>query len=74
MKKLALALTSLALLSSCIDRGRCLESHVVHHPETFWIEFQHIGTVNMPVTHVIPAHDETVCDRWEFPNGRPKER
>lgn len=51
----------LAYRDSQLDKGRCLASrHVKEY---------HYYTSKPPMWHTVPAHD--VCDRWEFPKGRP---
>jgi hypothetical protein len=58
-----------ALLSSCAqpDRGRCLESHLEkhYHPTDVYIG----GPAGY--THEYIPSDDPVCDRWEYPDGRP---
>ncbi|WP_037500534.1 hypothetical protein [Sphingomonas jaspsi] len=69
---LAAAAAAGLTLAGCVDKGRCLQSHVEHSDE--FVMLQPIidgsgGTIFIPVTY--PASDTTVCDRWEFPEGRP---
>jgi hypothetical protein len=62
-------LLAAALLSSCAgpDRGRCLDSHIErhYHPTDVFIG----GFAGY--THEYIPSDDPVCDRWEYPNGRP---
>ena len=59
-----------ALLSSCAhpDRGRCLESHLEthYHPTAVFL-----GGFGGYTHEYIPSEDPE-CDRWEYPDGRPK--
>lgn len=58
-----------------LDRGQCLQPRVVaHHTDE---EFSCVPTIGFDgdigiSCNTEPAHDwtETVCDRWEFPNGK----
>jgi hypothetical protein len=52
------------------DYGKCLQSHVEHRPARMWIQVMIIGGHSYPVVHNVRAHDVTVCDRYEFPEGR----
>ena len=65
-------LIALASLAACAhpDRGQCLESHLErhYHPTDVYIgDFA-------GYTHETFPSDDPVCDRWEFPNGRPKQQ
>jgi hypothetical protein len=59
-----------ALLASCAqpDRGRCLESHVEthYHPTEVFLG----GSAGY--THEYVRSEDEECDRWEYPNGRPR--
>lgn len=59
MKKLLLC--ALVSLLGCKDYGRCLESH----KETI-VYYVQVGQVMIPV-----FNEDTICDRYEFPEGRP---
>ena len=63
-------LATAALLASCAqpDRGRCLASHLEkhYHPTDVYIG----GSAGY--THEYIPSDDPVCDRWEYPDGRPK--
>jgi hypothetical protein len=61
---------SLLLLGGCVDKGKCLKSHIVH---------REASTILIPQIHMVgkitfttfvpiftPEHDETVCDKWEL--------
>lgn len=54
-------ITVALLLAGCTDRGQCLESHAEQ------------STVLMLVGKVFVHMPQTVivCDRWEYPDGRP---
>lgn len=60
MKKAIAAATCLIALAGCKDYGRCLESHIMLMP---------ITTV-VGKTTIISLMPMTVCDRYEFPEGR----
>ena len=62
---MALALACIALLlalAGCKDRGDCLSSHREKRIER--------KTVNGHTR--TSTRWSTVCDRWQFPNGRPE--
>ena len=61
------------ILTGCnVDRGKCLASHT----QPAWIQLipmtncvnNSCTTTLMPIVH--PKQE--VCDKWEFPEGRPK--
>ena len=58
-----------ALLSSCAqpDRGRCLASHLEKHYQPTDVFLGGFAGY----THEYIPSDDPVCDRWEYPNGRP---
>jgi len=70
----------LLVAGGCVDRGKCLASETRTAPE--YVEMIPIygagpgGTVTIisQIPNVVPAHDYDVCVRWEFPDGRPKEK
>lgn len=73
MIRTIMAAAAAVALSACkpaIDRGVCLE----HHTETIFVP-QYItvcsGSTCMPQFAYLLPIDDKVCDRWEFPNGRP---
>lgn len=81
MRKLLL-LAPLLILAGCKDYGQCLASHDEHRDSYVSYEYAPSG-ISMSggiamggsgdfnlVMH--PAEDWTVCDQWEFPNGRPE--
>lgn len=47
------------------DRGRCLKSR---ERDASYTEFIPVGSVQVPIYH---KATQTVCDQWEFPNGKP---
>lgn len=53
------------LIAGCTDHGECLQSHTEHVEQTMTFMYVPVGKsfVMVPITH--PAHDETVCDKWE---------
>lgn len=56
------------------DRGRCLRSHDEKRHRAGWVQMVPIGVkpIHMiPVRHPPREWTETVCDQWEFPNGKP---
>ncbi len=56
----------LLILSACsTDRGRCLRSHTETHIRTNPVFTG--GTVTM---ETVPE-TITVCDQWEYPDGKP---
>ncbi|MFZ5715770.1 MAG: hypothetical protein ACOY3N_23330 [Bradyrhizobium sp.] len=66
---------ALLALGGCKDYGKCLASHV--EPYTWMMPIQ-TGSVScgngcsMPIYVYVPIDDKrTVCDRWEFPEGKP---
>jgi hypothetical protein len=73
----AAALVLALMASACgdLDRGRCLRSHVVaHHTDEAFeclptVGFDGMVTLACATT---PARDWTVtiCDEWEFPQGK----
>jgi hypothetical protein len=70
---IALALIALSL-AGCKDYGQCLTSHVEAYE---WMMPLQVGSMScgngcsMPIYTYIPMTDHrTVCDRWEFPEGR----
>lgn len=60
MKKLAIAAIPL-LLGGCTDYGECLDGHYQTYMQSQWTGKV---MVTYPVTY-------WVCDRYEFPEGRP---
>jgi len=59
------------LLGGCVDHGRCFQSHSDHVAASTWVQMIVMPKGGMiPIVHYIPAHDVTVCDRWEYPRGR----
>ena len=64
------ALAAAALVSSCAqpDRGRCLESHLEthYHPTDVFLG----GFAGY--THDYIRSEDPECDRWEYPDGRPR--
>ena len=69
LTRLSLLLAVPIVFSSCArpDRGRCLESHLEkhYHPTDVYIG----GSAGY--THEYIPSDDPVCDRWEYPDGRP---
>lgn len=71
-----LMFVAVALLPACapVDRGRCLQSHI----QPAWMQMLPMtrcgGNPMRCTTQIMPIfHPETlVCDRWEFPDGRPE--
>jgi hypothetical protein len=64
--KLTTYVWALALVcAGCGDYGRCLKSHQQHVPLIMLPIL--VGKIIVPVFY--PAHDETVCDQWEYPKG-----
>lgn len=57
-----LLLILLAIIVSNVDRGQCLASH-----DEPLMQMVPIGQIMIPMFTT-----QTVCDRWEFPEGRPK--
>lgn len=69
MRSSTIAMAIAALLSSCAqpDRGRCLESHLEKHYHPTEVYLGGFGGY----THEYIPSDDPVCDRWEYPDGRP---
>lgn len=70
-----LLLLLVLLVTGCgPDRGRCLASHneVIHVPEHCYMTPLTFGEITIYTWTCDPAYNytKTVCDRWEFPNGR----
>lgn len=56
------------LMAGCTDRGHCLAKHY----ESSWY-FQYTYDAKMNITGMYWVDTSGyVCDRWEFPNGRPE--
>lgn len=66
MKRLVLAsIASVLVLSACsdgVDRGECLESHRKWYPPVY----VKMGQMMVPIDQT-----RTICDLWEYPNGKP---
>jgi len=60
--KIVILIGVVLLISGCDDHGRCLTAHT----ETV-LQPMLIGKVIILMPQI---HD--VCDRWEFPHGKPK--
>lgn len=60
MRKAIVAAICLVALAGCKDYGRCLESHVMLMPIVHSVGKTTFVTL-MPMT---------ICDRYEFPEGR----
>ena len=75
---LALAATAALMLAGCgKDRGECLASHVEHPegwmmPITTWVSTGNGAMTPITTLQYIPPSDDTVCDKWQFPKGRPE--
>lgn len=66
----ALVLLAILALSGCVDRGECLSSH----SETVLIpQYIYGSNGEIQVMWYAPS-EQTVCDRWEFPDGRPERK
>ncbi len=75
-KLLILALALVPAAAGCVDRGACLSSHVEQNPGYTYVQNQTYdgGKTYYPTIVTIPPSEDTVCDRWEFPDGRPEGR
>lgn len=72
--KIAVLLLSCISLAACADKGKCLQSHTERVDGYYYTTFIMSGQTMIPITHYSPPYDKTVCDRWEFPDGKPKEK
>lgn len=76
MYKLRFVIAGLFMLTAActkpIDHGRCLKEHQVHHDSYVIPQMLPVGPNGqlMTIMKIVPASDELVCDKWEFPNGR----
>lgn len=68
MKKALIAVALLVALSSCVDRGDCLASHDV---DSSYMQYIYNPNGTIASFYWVPS-TTTVCDRWEFPDGRPQ--
>lgn len=72
MKTIIFTLAMCAASFGCTDRGKCL----AQHSERVWFQPAPIvipqGNSQPPmvINQVGFWTDETVCDKWEFPNGK----
>lgn len=55
-----------------VDRGQCLASHTETVEGYYYTTYIQSGSVSVPIMNYSPPYDVEVCDRWEFPEGRPK--
>jgi hypothetical protein len=72
MRALAFVIaTSSLLLAGCgIDQGRCLQAHDEKYEATVMVAYIPTGNgMGFPIYGTIPAV-RSVCDQWEFPEGR----
>ncbi len=71
-----IAIAAVIVLAACtpVDRGRCLQSHI----RPAWMQMMPMTSCSgNPLrcrSQIVPIyHPETrICDRWEFPEGKPK--
>lgn len=64
------AIMLLAALSGCVDRGQCLHAH--YEESGYW---NYIYGTNMQLMGMYWVDTSgNVCDRWEFPDGKPKSK
>lgn len=70
MKSLLLCL--LVLVSSgCVDKGRCLEQHTQLVLVPQYMTTCSNNVCSMRLMYFMPVNT-VVCDRYEFPDGRPE--
>ncbi len=68
--KVLVLLAVLACVGCEPDRGVCLASHEVQHHHDMSVQIIKSGDVDIPIVHPGYDYTVTVCDKWEFPNGR----
>lgn len=68
-------LSCVALAACAVDRGACQASHMEHQDGYMTSDAMSFdgGKTTTFMPRWVPDSDWTVCDKWEFPNGRPKE-
>ncbi len=72
MKALACAI-AITMMTACeLDRGKCLRQHVEHHHKDayFGYEYDFIDDDFELKFHNAEDWNITICDEWEFPNGK----
>ncbi|QXV74641.1 hypothetical protein [Rhizobium phage RHEph21] len=69
MKKALLAIALAVMLASCTDRGDCLSSHT---EDSGYMQYIYNGDGTVLSFYWVPTTN-TVCDVWEFPEGRPQQ-
>ncbi len=68
---IALVIGYATYIEVTLDRGNCLQTHLVHYP--MWIQYIPTGDKYSSMTTIIhPAYDAIECAVWEFPNGKPE--
>jgi len=71
MKRLFFLLPVLGLVAACADKGRCFEQHYETQPAYVYTTVTTYDGKNfVPVMQYMPESTYSVCDRWEFPEGR----
>ena len=76
MKKLLVALAALMIaapLGGCQDLGDCLAEHTEFQPGyTYYTSMSFDGgKTSQVIPQYVPDSYVSVCDQWEFPEGRP---
>lgn len=67
----SLALLLIAVTGCSVDRGKCLESHEETVLVPQYMTTCTNGVCTMRLMYFLPI-PTTRCDRWEYPEGRPK--
>lgn len=73
MMRILVILFAVLCLSGCTDYGKCLTEHEEKYDwvQQIWIGNIQVGNVSIPQYMYVPQTGiRTVCDQWEFPEGR----
>jgi hypothetical protein len=70
--RLTLAFACFVACACGPDRGNCLKSPEEPRYRDPWVSIHTAGKVTYPIVHPGYHYNVTVCDRWEFPEGKPE--